>query len=78
MQTEYKRNTKKNIKQYRKVINVGKKQLLLLIDCFSLSGTKTDFEREYAIPRQTVTRILKNARGEERIVKSMIEYCKKQ
>lgn len=78
MQTEDKRNTKKNIKQYRKVIKLREKQLLQLNDCFLLPGTKTDFQRKYSIPRQTVIRILAAGQGEERIVKSMIEYCKNQ
>jgi hypothetical protein len=74
----HKRNTKLNKIQYRRVINIGKKQLLLLNDSFSAFGTKTDFQREYNIPRQTVTRILSAGRGEDRIVKAMQEYCKKQ
>lgn len=78
MQTEHKRNTNKNKKQYRKVVLLEKKQLNLLNQCFSLMGSKTDFERKYYIPRQTVTRILKRKSGEERVVESMLQYCKKQ
>lgn len=78
MQTEHKRNTKINKIQYRRVIIIGKKQLLLLNECFLAFGSKTHFQREYNIPRQTVTRILSAGKGEERVINSMIEYCKKQ
>lgn len=64
--------------QYRKVVKVSKKDLLLFKKVFSAFGTKTDCERKEGITRQSITRVLLNERGEERIVKSIRKYCKKQ
>lgn len=73
-----KRNTKNVKKQYRKIIRLSEKEKIRMISVFELKGTKSDFARLYRANRQSVQRILSNGFGEERIISSMKEYCKKQ
>lgn len=76
MQTEHKNKVKNSIKQSRRVVKVSKYNIHLLESCFSLSGSKTDFQREYGVARQTVTRILAKKQGQEDIIKKMLKYAR--
>ena len=76
IQMLHKNNKKELEKQYRRIVKLSKNNLSLLNSCFSLSGSKTDFQREYGVARQTVTRILINEKGQQEIVKNMLKYAR--
>lgn len=64
--------------QYRKVVTVTTAEVDAWTKYFSLYGTRSDIFRKENVNNVTLTRILKNAKGEERIIKAIRKHVKQQ
>lgn len=64
--------------QYRKVVIVNNDELMKWREYFSLFGTRSEIFRDQNVNRVTLTRILRDAKGEERIIKAIRKHVKKQ
>lgn len=60
--------------KYRKTVKVEKKEISAWRSHFSLYGTKKEFVRETGIFTPTLSRILENGKGEERVVKIIRDF----
>lgn len=63
--------------KYRKVVLIDKKEITRWRSHFNLYGTKKEFVRETGIFTPTLSRILDNGKGEERIVKIIRSFLEK-
>lgn len=64
--------------QYRKVVIVNNDELVRWREYFTLYGTRAEIFRKENINRVTLTRILKDGKGENRIVKAIRKHVKQQ
>lgn len=75
-------SNKRTIKKAKKVRRIVKKvesvELTQWKKLFQMHGTKTDFEAETGISRRTVTNVLDNKKGEERVLIAIRSYHEKQ